>query len=58
MDLQVVWKKMEAEKLTRPVLGAVEVRKTSRHPVEKMKRAYLLATSFSLVSLVGFIALF
>ncbi len=58
MDLQEVWKRMESEKLTRPVLGAVEVRKKSNHPVAKLKRAYLISTGFSLVFLLGFIALF
>lgn len=58
MDLREVWNRMEVEKLTKPVLGAVEVRKTSRHPVQKLKNAYLITTGFSVVCLVGFIALF
>jgi hypothetical protein len=58
MDLQEVWKRMESEKLSRPVQGAVEVRKKSRHPVAKLKRAYLLSTGFALVFLIGFIVLF
>ncbi len=57
MDLQEVWKRMESEKLARPVLGSVEVRKTSKHPVAKLKRAYLISTGFALVFLIGFIVL-
>lgn len=58
MDLQEVWKRMESEKLSRPVQGAVEVRKKSKHPVAKLKRAYLASTGFALVFLIGFIVLF
>lgn len=58
MNLQEVWKRMESEKLTRPVLGAVEVRKKSNHPVAKLKRAYLISTGFAFFFLLGFIALF
>jgi cation transporter-like permease len=58
MDLREVWKRVEAEKLSLPVAGAVEVRKTSKHPVAKLKRAYLISTAFALVFLIGFIVLF
>lgn len=58
MDLREVWKRVEAEKLSQPVAGAVEVRKTSKHPVAKLKRAYLISTAFALVFLIGFIVLF
>ncbi len=58
MDLREVWKRMEVEKLTKPVLGAVEVRKTSRHPVQRMKNAYLITAGFSVACLIGFIILF
>lgn len=36
MDLKEAWKKLEREKLNKPVSGAVEVRKTSKHPVQKL----------------------
>ena len=58
MDLQQVWKKLEKDKLGKPVLGAVEIRKKSKHPVQKLKNAYLYTTSFSLAFLIGFIVLF
>lgn len=58
MDLREIWKRVEAEKLSQPVAGAVEVRKTSKHPVAKLKRAYLISTTFALVFLLGFIVLF
>lgn len=58
MDLREVWKRVEAEKLSQPVAGAVEVRTTSKHPVAKLKRAYLISTAFALVFLIGFIVLF
>lgn len=58
MDLQEVWKRMESEKLSRPVQGAVEVRKKSKHPVAKLKRAYLLSTGFAMVFLIAFVVLF
>ncbi len=36
MDLREVWKRMEVEKLTKPVLGAVEVRKTSTAALDSL----------------------
>lgn len=58
MDLQEVWKRVESEKLSQPVLGTVEVRKQSKHPIAKLKRAYLISTGFALVFLLGFVYLF
>ena len=58
MDLQQVWKKLEKDKLGKPVLGAVEIRKKSKHPVQKLKNAYLYTTGFSLAFLIMFIVLF
>ena len=58
MDLREVWKTLETNKLSKPVLGAIEVRKTSRHPVQKLKNAYQLSTGFAIVFLIAFIALF
>lgn len=58
MDLQKVWKKLESEKLEKPVLGAVQIRKKSKHPIQKLKNAYLYTTGFSFVFLIMFIVLF
>ncbi len=58
MDLLETWQKLEREKLSKPVEGAVEIRKTSRHPVEQLKAAYMRTTLFSVFFLAGFIVLF
>ena len=58
MDLQEAWKKLETDKLTKPVTGAVHIQKKSKHPVQKLKTAYLQTTGFSILFLIGFIALF
>jgi hypothetical protein len=58
MDLREVWKTLEEDKLNKPVLGAVKVRKTSRHPVQKLKNSYKITTAFAIIFLVGFIVLF
>lgn len=36
MDLKEAWKKLEQEKLNQPVVGTVEVRKNSKHPMQKL----------------------
>jgi hypothetical protein len=46
MDLKETWKKLELEKLQKPVTGAVEVRKTSRHPVQKLIIGFQVALGF------------
>jgi hypothetical protein len=58
MDLQQVWKKLEKDKLEKPVLGSVKIQKESKHPVQKLKRNYLYTTGFSVLFLIGFIVLF
>jgi hypothetical protein len=58
MDLQEVWRKLDAEKLSKPVTGAFQVSGKSKHPIQKLKDAYLTTTVFSVVFLLGFIALF
>ncbi|MBS1506285.1 MAG: hypothetical protein JSS79_06550 [Bacteroidetes bacterium] len=58
MDLQEVWKKLETEKLNKPVLGAVTIAKKSKHPVQRLKNAYLITTAFSVVCLAFFLYLF
>ena len=58
MDLRQVWKKLEEDKLKVPVLGAIEVRRTSKHPVQKLKNSYLITTAFAVLFLIGFIVIF
>jgi len=58
MDLLQAWKKLEVEKLEQPVKGSVTPPKKSKHPVQKLKTAYLQTTGFAAVFLVGFVYLF
>jgi hypothetical protein len=58
MDLLEVWKKLETEKLEQPVKGSVIPPKRSKHPVQKLKTAYLQTTGFAAVFLLMFIYLF
>ena len=58
MELGEIWKKLDSDKLSKPVLGAVHIQKKSKHPVQKLKNAYLWTTSFSFVFLIGFVILF
>lgn len=58
MDLLDVWKKLESEKLEKPVQGTVSPGKKSKHPVQKLKEAYLTTTIFAAVFLVIFMIIF
>jgi hypothetical protein len=58
MDLLEAWKKLETEKLEQPVKGSVIPPKRSKHPVQKLKTAYLQTTGFAAVFLLMFIYLF
>jgi hypothetical protein len=58
MELGELWKKLDSDKLSKPVLGSVHIQKRSKHPVQKLKNAYLITTGFSVVSLIAFIVLF
>ncbi len=58
MELGELWKKLDSDKLSKPVLGAVHIQKKSKHPVQKLKNAYLITTGFSVVSLLAFVVLF
>jgi hypothetical protein len=58
MELRELWKKLESDKLSKPVLGAVHIQKKSKHPVQKLKNAYLWTTGFSIAFLIAFIVLF
>jgi hypothetical protein len=57
MDLNEAWKKLEQEKLNQPVLGAAGVRKTSKHPVEKLIQLSKLTLVFAIFFEIGFIYL-
>ncbi len=58
MNLLDVWKKLETEKLEKPVLGSASPGKKSKHPVQKLKEAYLTTTIFAAVFLVVFMVIF
>lgn len=58
MELGELWKKLDSDKLSKPVLGAVHIQKKSKHPVQKLKNAYLWTTGFSFVFLMCFVILF
>jgi hypothetical protein len=58
MDLQEIWKKLETDKLSKPVLGSLNIQKKSKHPVQKLKNLYLITTGFALFFLIAFIVLF
>lgn len=58
MKLEDIWKKLEEERLEIPSPERVNPWKsTSRHPVEKLKRAYLYSTGFSVFFLLLFVAM-
>lgn len=46
MDLKEVWKKLEHEKLSQPMMDSDEVYKTSKHPVQKLIRSFKIALGF------------
>ncbi len=48
MDLKEIWKKLETDKLNKPVLGAVEVRNSSHHPVQKLIKLFKLTLGFAI----------
>jgi hypothetical protein len=58
MELSEIWKKLESDKLSKPVLGVVHIQKKSKHPVQKLKNLYLITTGFTVFFLVAFIVLF
>jgi hypothetical protein len=57
MDLQEVWKKLETETLEKPVTGSLELKKKSKHPIQKLKDAYLKTTGFAVFFLIGFMVM-
>ncbi len=58
MELGELWKKLESDKLSKPVLGAVHIQKKSKHPVEKLKNTFMASTLLAIFFLFCFIALF
>ncbi len=46
MDLKEAWKKLEQEKLNQPVAGTVEVRKNSKHPMQKLIQLSKITLAF------------
>lgn len=57
MNLNEVWQQLNKEKLGADKPVVINTQMHSKHPVAKLKRAYLISTVFSLVILIGFIAL-
>jgi hypothetical protein len=54
MELVEVWKKLESQKLNKPVPGSIVIAKKSRHPIEKIKVGYRVAAIFSAIALLAF----
>lgn len=54
MELSEAWKKLEKERLEKPI-AEVERATASRHPIAKLKRNYLIKTSFAAFFLLGFV---
>jgi len=57
MDLKEVWKKLDSDKLSKPVLGSVHIQKNSRHPVQKLIRLFWITLGFVILFEAGFIYL-
>ncbi len=58
MDLQQAWNKLRDERLSKPTAEALNIGKKSKHPIQKLKNAYLTTTVFAVVFLFVFVALF
>jgi membrane protein YdbS with pleckstrin-like domain len=58
MELGELWKKLDSDKLSQPVLGAVHIQKRSKHPVQKLKNTFMASTLLAVVFLFCFMALF
>jgi len=57
MDLKEVWKKLDTDKLSKPVLGSVHIQKISRHPVQKLIHLFQITLGFVIIFEAGFIYL-
>jgi len=58
MDLTEAWKKLESDKLSKPVAGSVHIQKTSKHPVQKLILLFKVTLGFAIFFELGFIYLF
>jgi hypothetical protein len=58
MTLGELWKKLDSDKLSKPVVGTVHIQKKSKHPIQKLKNLYLATMAFIVVFLVCFFILF
>ncbi len=58
MDLQETWKNLDREKLSKPVKGEIEIRTTSKHPVQKLIASFRYALGFIVLFEVVFIYCF
>lgn len=57
MDLKEVWKKLDSDKLSKPVLGSVHIQNKSKHPVQKLIQLFKITLGFAITFEVGFIYL-
>lgn len=58
MELNEVWKKLEAEKLSRPLDAKFDPKKTSKHPVNKLIKNFKITLGFTVFFELVFIVLF
>ncbi|HMP98866.1 MAG TPA: hypothetical protein PKC24_03730 [Cyclobacteriaceae bacterium] len=57
MELHDAWKKLEAEKLSKPLDARFDFKKTSKHPVNKLIRNFKITLGFSVLFELMFIYL-
>jgi hypothetical protein len=57
MDLTEAWKKLESDKLSKPVAGSVHIQKRSKHPVQKLILLFKLTLGFAIFFELGFMYL-
>jgi len=57
MDLKEAWKKLDADKLSKPVMGSVHIQKKSKHPVQKLILLFKITLGFAISFEAGFIYL-
>lgn len=58
MDLMETWKKLDDERLSKPLDVNADLPTRSHHTLARMRRVYLLRTNIALFFTVGFAALF
>lgn len=57
MELHDVWRKLETERLTKPVHGTITVPEKSKHPVQKLITGFRIALGFVVLFQIVFIYL-